>query len=83
MRQLLFVIVAMFFATTAFGQNTFTQEEETIINQAYEYSDNGNAEKAIAIYNDLLKNHPGDPTIRYEIAYCYNILKQYQEAANA
>lgn len=82
MRQLLFVIVAMFFATTAFGQNTFTQEEETIINQAYEYSDNGNAEKAIAIYNDLLKNHPGDPNIRYEIAYCYNILKQYQEAAN-
>ena len=68
-RFILTCVAAVMVAAVAFGQE-FTEAEIEQFNQAFEYSDTGKADKAIEIYNRLLKTHPTDTTVLYEIGYC-------------
>lgn len=71
--------VVLFAATSLFAQE-FSKEEQDAINLAYEYSDNGNANKAIDIYTSLLKKYPNNSTLLYEMAYCYVVKQDFKTA---
>lgn len=67
-------IVILSTAFVSYAQE-LSKEDEEQFQLALELSDNGNANKAIEIYNQLLERYPGNGSIQYELAYC-NIVKQ-------
>ena len=81
MKRLLITLLYLFTAASlAFAQD-FTKEENEQLQLALEYSDNGNANKAIDIYNKLLKKYPGNSSLLYEKAYCYYVKQDFKTAA--
>ena len=77
----LFVVLMSFCsaAVLLFAQN-YTEEDNNLIQSAIEFSDNGNADKAIDIYNQLLKKYPQDSGLLYEMAYCHYVKQDFKKA---
>lgn len=71
MKRIIVSILALFAITLVSFAQRYTKEEEKSIELAMEFVDNGNANKAIDIYKQLLKDHPKDGFLTYEMAYCY------------
>ncbi|MBR5055800.1 MAG: tetratricopeptide repeat protein [Bacteroidales bacterium] len=78
-RLVFFLIIILATASLSIAQN-YSQEDTELIKLAIEYSDNGNANKAIAIYDQLLTKYPSDGGLLYEKAYCYYIKQDFKTA---
>ncbi|MCQ2142523.1 MAG: tetratricopeptide repeat protein [Bacteroidales bacterium] len=79
-RFLLFFVVILSTAFVLYAQEV-SPEDEGQYKLALEYSDNGNANKAIAIYNQLLEKYPGNCHFLYELAYCHYVKQDFKRAA--
>lgn len=77
------VILFVLMLSTAFMSyaQEISQEDVDRYQLALEYSDNGNANKAIEIYNQLLEKYPGNGTFQYELAYCHYVKQDFKLAA--
>lgn len=73
-------LLAAFVCMSISYAQEYTKEEKELIDQALEYSDNGNANKAIAIYDQLLKKYPNDGGLLFEKAYCYYVKQDFKTA---
>lgn len=80
MKRILIVVLAVFASAFLSFSQEYTKEENELIDQAIEYSDNGNANKAIAIYDQLLKKYPNDGGLLFEKAYCYYVKQDFKTA---
>lgn len=82
MKKILSVLCCMLLASAmAFSQKvTFTEEENALIEKAFEQSDNGEEQKAIETYAELLKKYPGNGFLLYETAYCYYKMEKWKIA---
>ncbi|MDY6278455.1 MAG: tetratricopeptide repeat protein [Bacteroidales bacterium] len=82
MKKILSVLCCMLLASAmAFSQKvTFTEEENALIEKAFEQSDNGEEQKAIETYAELLKKYPESGFLMYETAYCYYKMEKWKIA---
>lgn len=71
MKKLLLAIVTILISVSVYAQDSLSQEDQKLFDQAIEYCDNGEPEKAIDIYDKLLKKYPDEWVLSYEKAYCY------------
>ena len=69
MKKFFLLLILSVFSLSALAQD-FTEEEGDLIRQAYEYSDSGREDEAIAIYDGLIKKHPDISGLKFEKAYC-------------
>ena len=79
MKKIILVLILSVFSLSALAQD-FTEEEGNLIRQAYEYSDSGREDEAIAIYDGLIKKHPDISGLRFEKAYCLYKKEEYKAA---
>lgn len=80
MKRICLALAVVLFAATSLFAQEFSKEDKEELDLAIEYSDNGNANKAIDIYKTLLKKYPDNSTILYEIAYCYVVKQDFKNA---
>lgn len=80
MKRLLLSLLTVFACVSLSYAQEYTKEDKKLIEQAIEWSDNGNANKAIELYDQLLKKYPNDGTLLYEKAYCYVVKQDFQTA---
>ena len=80
MKRLLLSLLTVFACVSLSYAQEYTKEDKKLIEQAIEWSDNGNANKAIELYDQLLKKYPNDGTLLYEKAYCYIVKQDFQTA---
>ncbi len=78
MKQLLTLATLLVLSSPLFAQ---TPEEKAVElkNEAIKTMDEGNTEKARKLLEEAKKLDPNDPTYDYEIAFSYNIDKNYKE----
>ena len=77
-----YLTILVFYVTVSlsFAQE-YSKDDYDLIKLALEYSDNGNANKAIDLYNQLLKKYPNDGNLEFEKAYCYYVKQDFKTAA--
>lgn len=81
MKRILFLlIVTLATAFVAYSQK-LSKEDDSLYQLALEYSDNGNANKAIEIYGKLLEKYPDNSVLQYELAYCHYVKQDFKKAA--
>lgn len=78
MKQLLTLGTILLFSTVLFGQSSREKATE-LKNEAIKTMDEGNTEKARKLLEEAKKLDPSDPTYDYEIAFSYNIDKDYKQ----
>jgi len=79
MKRIFLLLILSVFSLSALAQD-FTEEEGNLIRQAYEYSDSGREDEAIAIYDGLIKKHPDISGLKFEKAYCLYKKEEYKAA---
>lgn len=79
MKRLLILLLTVGLVLSA-GAQDFSEEEIGHIMQAYELSDSGKEDEAIAIYDELLKTYPKSSLLKYEKAYCYYLKEDFAKA---
>lgn len=80
MRKLYALLIVLVMSPSFMAMAQYTEEEQLLIDQAINFSDNGQEKKAISIYKKLLKKHPSDGSLMYEMAYSYYHMANYTKA---
>lgn len=81
MKRFLLLSIVIFTTNFISYAQELSKEDENQYRLAMEYSDNGNANKAIDIYKQLLNKYPGNGNIQYELAYCHYVKQDFKNAA--
>ena len=74
-------MIVILSATFVSRAQEFSGEDEEQFRLAMDYTDNGNANGAIEIYDQLLKKYPGSAKVQYELAYCHYVNQDFKRAA--
>lgn len=80
MKRLFVVLMSFCSAAVLLFAQKYSEEDNALIQSAIEFSDNGNADKAIDIYNQMLKKYPQDSGLLYEMAYCHYVKQDFKKA---
>lgn len=81
MKRFFLLFIVLLSTTSVSYAQELSKEDEDLFQLAIEYSDNGNANKAIEIYDQLLKKYPDSGTLQYELAYCHYVKQDFKLAA--
>lgn len=81
MKRFFFLFFAIFASACVSYAQELSEEDSDQYRLALEFSDNGNANKAIEIYEKLLEKYPGNGTFQYELAYCHYVKQDFKLAA--
>ena len=61
-------------------ENIKSLNENTELNKAYEYLNNGNNDKAITLFEEYINKNPNDTKIHLQLGYIYNNKKDYTKS---
>lgn len=79
MKRFLLLLFILLAAPVTFAEDISDEDYEQY-RLAIEYSDNGNANLAIDIYNKLIKKYPDYTDFHYELGYCYMVKQDFKKA---